>query len=77
MRDHRKRGSSVAVAALAGFGTLVTLTAIMVVAYTGSTSPKDVGLITAIAVAVEMIGLAIVALWKRMTRRGRKYRNSG
>lgn len=73
----RRKGASSAVALLAGFGALTILTAITVILFAGPMPPKDLGVITAIAVAVEVTGWAIQSLWERATRRRRQYRNSG
>jgi hypothetical protein len=62
---------------LAGFGALTILTAITVFLYAGPMPPKDWGLITAIVVAVDVTGWAIMSLWERATRKRRQYRNSG
>jgi hypothetical protein len=65
------------VAVLAGFGTLVVMEAITVAVYTAPSSPRDIAVITALAVAADLTGWALIVLWRRMTRARRQYRNSG
>ena len=40
-------------------------------------SAKDLALVTAIFVALDLIGLAVSALWTRMTQNRRQYRRTG
>lgn len=77
MIDPRRKGVSPIVAGLVGFGALVVITAVTVVLSVAPAPPMDLAVITALVVAIELIGIALNLVWRRITRTRRQYRNSG
>lgn len=63
--------------ALLVLGLLVVGETITVVLFATPTSAEDVALITGGVVAPDVTGLAVTAVWKRITRRRRQYRRTG
>jgi len=75
--SRRTERRSRVVTALIVLGLLVVGEAITVVLFASPAPPKDLALITAIVVAPDVMGLAVTALWARITRKRRQYQCTG
>jgi hypothetical protein len=73
----RNGGASPVTAALVAFGALAIITAIEVFIFVAPASLKDLLLVFAVVLIVNLSCVAIMAAWRRITRKRRRDRLSG